>query len=197
VNNNTLVLVEQKDNPCPQSMNTLEPAQTVSESKTIDLPELKRAEYIERIDPVKRKLYNFINKSMNFNPDGDDIYQEALLKGFKYFHSYNPERAFTSWLFTIANNLIKDYYRKNRSELPLESDQISDGVDQDRSLMVTDIYHAVGELKPHHRRIFFLFYYNEFKITEISNITGLSQSNIKFILAQSRKRLKKYLEVPE
>lgn len=169
----------------------------MSESSTSDSPGLNRARYIELVNPIKKMLYNFIFKSMNFNQDSDDIYQEALLKGFKYLYSYNPEKNFKSWLFTIANNLIKDYYRKNRSNLPLESNQIIDGEDQTLSLKVIDIHHAVGELKPHHRRIFFLFYYSEFKITEISTITGLSQSNIKFILAQSRKRLKKFLEVPE
>lgn len=169
----------------------------MSESSNLDSPACKRALYIELLNPIKKMLYNFIFKSMNFNQDSDDIYQEALLKGFKYFYSYNPEKNFKSWLFTIANNLIKDYYRNNKSNLPLEPNLMSDREGQTLSLKVIDIHHAVGELKPHHRRVFFLFYYSEFKITEISAITGLSQSNIKFILAQSRKRLRKFLEVPE
>jgi RNA polymerase sigma-70 factor (ECF subfamily) len=197
VNSNTLTLIQNRRSQCLNTVSTREAGPTMAESTNSDTSGLKRARYIELVNPVKKMLYNFIFKSMNFNQDGDDIFQEALLKGFKYFHSYNPEKNFKSWLFTIANNLIKDYYRKNKLNLPLESNHISDREDQTLSLKVIDIYHAVGELKPHHRRVFFLFYYSEFKITEISTITGLSQSNIKFILSQSRKRLKKFLEVPE
>lgn len=197
VNINTLNLFQENKSQCEDTIDFQDTGRDMSESDLSDSPGLQRARYIELVDPIKKMLYNFIFKSMNFSQDSDDIYQEALLKGFKYFYSYNPEKNFKSWLFTIANNLIKDYFRKKKSNLPLEPNHIGDGADQSLSLRVIDIYHAVGELKPHHRRVFFLFYYNEFKITEISAITGLSQSNIKFILSQSRKRLKKFLEVSE
>lgn len=197
MNREPLILTEEKKCTCLNTVIIRETGSAMPESCSPNSPGLKRARYIELVNPIKKMLYNFIFKAMNFNQDSDDIYQEALLKGFKYFHSFNPEKNFKSWLFTIANNLIKDYYRKNKLNLPLEPNHMMDQEDQTLSLKVFDIHHAVGELKPHHRQVFFLFYYSEFKITEISSITGMSQSNIKFILAQSRKRLKKFLEVPE
>ncbi|MCK4835018.1 MAG: sigma-70 family RNA polymerase sigma factor [Candidatus Aminicenantes bacterium] len=157
----------------------------------------KKLTYLEYITPVKKKLYNFINKCMSFSEDTDDIFQEALLKGFKYFDSYNKSKNFNTWLFTIANNLIKDHFRKKKSIIPLDQKTMFDSGNPAIFDKVRDIYHAVGELKSHYRQVFFLFYYNEFKISEISVITGLSESNIKFILTQSRKKIKKYLEVPE
>lgn len=197
MNTNSLVLTRRKNSPCLNIISMDKPGRNMRNSTTSEALSLKQTIYLELLIPIKKRLYNFIHKAMNFSEDSDDIYQEALLKGYKYFHSYNPDKNFKSWLFTIANNLIKDHYRKMKSIIPLEPNNIMQMEDQAIPLKIKDIYHAVGELKPHHRQVFFLFYYNEFKITEISIITGLSESNIKFILAQSRKQLKKFLEVPE
>ncbi len=197
MNTNSLALTRENNSFCLNTIGTDKPGQNMHNSTTSEAPSIKRAQYLELLIPIKKKLYNFIHKAMNFSEDSDDIYQEALLKGYKYFHSYNPDKNFKSWLFTIANNLIKDHYRKMKFIIPLEPNNIMQQEDQSIPLKIKDIHHAVGELKPHHRQVFFLFYYNEFKITEISIITGLSESNIKFILAQSRKRVKKFLEVPE
>lgn len=175
----------------------LEKNLTMKEKAHCHTSEAKKSAYLEHINPVKAKLYNFINKCMNFAPDSDDIFQDALLKGFKYFDSFDRSKNFSTWLFTIANNLIKDHFRSKKTLLPLDQKLMHDGMDPKIACQVRDVYQAVGKLKPHHRRVFFLFYYNEFKITEISEITGLSQSSVKFILRQSRKRIKRILEVPQ
>ena len=159
--------------------------------------ENRKFTYLEHITPMKKQLYNFINKCMNFSADSEDVFQEALLKGFKYFDSYDHSKNFNAWLFTIASNLVKDHFRKKKVHLPLEQNFICDKKNPAVSSQVTDVYQAVGKLNSLHRQVFYLFYYNEFKITEISEITGLTQSNVKFILTQSRKTIKKILEVPE
>jgi len=166
------------------------------ESKT-DSQATEQAEYLSLLIPVKKKLYNFVYKSLNFSSDSDDIYQETLLKGFKYFASYDREKNFNTWLFTIANNLIKDYYRSKKVVISIDDSGIAIASDDSAREQIREIHHAVQRLKPNHRQIFFLFYYNEFKISEIASITGMTQSNIKFILNQSRKRLKQFLEVKE
>ncbi len=60
---------------------------------------------------------------------------------------------------------------------------------------VREIYAAAAHLKPRQREVFFLYYYNEFNILEIVEITGLTRPNIKFILHQARSAVKKVLEV--
>ena len=60
--------------------------------------------------PIKKYLYNFIQKSLSFSQEADDIFQETLLKSFRYFNSFKQDKNFKTWIFTIAHNLMKDYF---------------------------------------------------------------------------------------
>ncbi|MCP5052225.1 MAG: RNA polymerase sigma factor [bacterium] len=159
--------------------------------------------FLQHLQPVKTHLYNFIRKSMNFDSDADDLFQETLLKGFRYFHSFDRGRSFKTWIFTIAHNLMKDHFTahgavdrvlvslEEAGEMMVEGGGASiNSISDD----VRDIYTIAGQLKPRQREVFFLYYYNQFTVTEIVEITGLSRANIKFILHQARKAVKKVVE---
>ena len=152
--------------------------------------------FLELLAPIKKHLYNFIKKSLNFSHDADDIFQETLLKSFRYFHSFQQDKSFKTWIFTIAHNLVKDYFSSPGSLAPLEdADAVVLDEDQSLPLDVKEIYHVAANLKPRHREVFFLYYYNEFKVMEIVEITGLTKVNVKFILHQARKTVRNILEV--
>lgn len=154
--------------------------------------------FLQLLVPVKKHLYNFIRKSLNFSPDADDIFQETLLKSFRYFHSFKRDKNFKTWIFTIAHNLVKDYFSSPRSLVLLEdADTVISDEDQILPNDVREIYHIAGNLKPRHREVFFLYYYNEFKVPEIVEITGLTKFNVKFILHQARKSVKDMMEVTQ
>ena len=156
-----------------------------------------RDRFLELLLPVKAQLYNFIRKAANFSPDADDVFQDTLLKGFRYFHSFDSSRSFKTWIFKVAHNMLKDAFRSRQymadldevGDVPAEMNQSEPDV--------KDIYAAAANLKPRHREVFFLYYYNEFSVAEIGNITGLSRPNVKFVLHQARKQIKKTMEVPQ
>lgn len=159
------------------------------------------AEFLRLLLPVKRHLYNFIQKSLNFTADADDVYQETLLKAFKYFGSFDRNRSFKTWIFKTAHNLLRDHFRKTKRLPPLlevgETADCSAANPADPEGLTADIYRLAGTLKPRQRAVFFLYYYNEFQLAEITRITGLSKANIKFMLHQARRAIRKILEVRE
>lgn len=153
------------------------------------------------LNPIKENLYNFIFKALNFSEDANDIYQETILRAFKYRQSYDKHGSFKTWLFTIAHNEIKRYF-SNRKKSPgkvilEEHGDMIDDPGSDNKKMVHDIYEVAQQLSPNQRRVFFLFYDQQFSIQEINEITGLKQGNIKFILNQSREKIKQKLGLKE
>lgn len=161
-----------------------------------------RETFLGYLLPVKQHLYNFVQKASNFSPDADDIFQDTLLKAFRYFHSFDRRKNFKTWIFTIAHNLMKDAFQKKQlchwpvsleevGEIAADENQTNTAISND----VREIYATAAALKPRHREVFFLYYYNEFSISEIIEITGLSRPNIKFMLHQARKAIKKVMEV--
>jgi RNA polymerase sigma-70 factor (ECF subfamily) len=197
MNENTCVLWETKNIEVIQRVQNIKLIKKDhSQKKEISVSKT-RNQFLQLLQPVKKHLYNYIHKSLNFSEEADDIFQEALLKGFKYFYSFDRNRNFKTWIFTIANNLIKDHFRTKRALKILDQKEEIQIADNPVPPQILEIFYALRNLKPKQREVFVLYYYNEFKIKEISEITSLSKSNIKFILSQCRKILKKILEVSE
>lgn len=158
------------------------------------------ASFQEMLEPVKNSLYNFILKSLNFSEDADDVFQETVLRALKYISGFKENYSFKTWIYAIAQNEIRGYYRENkeriqqtmldnRREENLEADI---PVDNDRAAaaLVKDIYEIAAGLNPQQRNVFFLFYDDRFSLKEIGRITGLKEGNIKFILNRSREIIK-------
>lgn len=65
-------------------------------------------------------------KKMVYDPiQAEDLVQETFLKAFKALESYNPEHAFSTWLYKIARNNCIDFIRKKKlktysMEAPIE-----------------------------------------------------------------------------
>lgn len=160
-----------------------------------------RGLFLELLLPVQKNLYNFIRKTMSGAPEADDLFQDTLIKGFRYFRSYDRGRSFKTWLFTIAHNLMKDYFVKEqkRKWSPLEDAAVTEmaenGTPGRVHREVDEIYTVARQLPPRRREVFFLYYYNGFSVPEIAGITGLSRANIKFILHRARRAVKDKMEV--
>ena len=154
--------------------------------------------FLQLLQPLKENLYNFIFKSLNFSEDADDVFQETVLRAFKYKSSFNRKNPFKTWLFTIAHNEIKRYFNKKKkmqsTNIIREAEAV---IDAGCERMVGDIYEVARQLAPNQRRVFFLFYDQRFSIREINEITGLKEGNIKFILNRSREKIKQKLGVKE
>ena len=149
------------------------------------------------LNPIKENLYNFIFKALNFCEDANDIYQETILRAFKYRGSFKQQGSFKTWIFTIAHNQVKGYFNqlKKMPGVELEDQLIVEDADAGNEILVHDIYEVARQLTPQQRRVFFLFYDQGFSIREIIEITGLKQGNIKFILNQAREKIKQKLGV--
>ena len=156
--------------------------------------EALRIRFWDLLVPHKHKLYNFIQKSVNFSEDTDDIFQETVMRAFRYFYSYKKEKKFSTWIFSIAHNEVKKYFRKARKYVSAANiDRLRSSEQDDSHELVKEVYRFAERLKPKHRQVFFLFYYNGFSISEVSQITGIKEGTIKFMLNQARNNLRNIL----
>jgi RNA polymerase sigma-70 factor (ECF subfamily) len=163
-------------------------AETMAEEKEL---------FWELVVSLEKKLFNFLHKALNFSEDSSDLYQEVVIRAWRYFPSFDRQRNFSTWIFAIAHNEINKYFngrKKAQSVIPLVLlgvEPAAPAADPDLAL----IYGAARELPPQQREIFFLFYYNSFSIAEIAAICGLRQGNVKFILNRGREAVRQALEV--
>jgi RNA polymerase sigma-70 factor (ECF subfamily) len=144
----------------------------------------------------EKKLYNYLRRALGFSEDSADLFQEVVLRAWRYFPSFDHARSFPAWLFAIAHNEVRTYYRRRRAERrvvsldSLASAPAAPAPDPDAALVLD----AASRLPLRQREVFFLFYCDRFSVAEIAAICRLREGNVKFILSRGREAVRQALE---
>ena len=126
-----------------------------------------------------------LNKS-----DSEDIIQETFIKLIKNSEKIKDEEHLKHWLIKVTINLCNDYnksfWNKNTSALDEEISQCDeeDGI----------IFKEINKLKPAYRDVIYLYYYQGYKIKEISSILKMKENTVSSNLTRARESLKNILE---
>lgn len=134
----------------------------------------------------------------------EDFMQDLFTKLIHKPHLYNPERKFKTWLYSIANNMCKNEYRrmevrKNTSNGLDERTDVKDhGVNSDvtvdRGIFNDKLDEELLDLSENHRVVFELRYKEDMSIKEIAEIMECSEGTIKSRLFYTIKKLSEKLK---
>ncbi len=61
----------------------------------------------------KDRVQAFINKLIVNSSESEDLVLMSFDKAFRNLKQYNPKYAFSTWLYSIVQNLCIDHFRKN------------------------------------------------------------------------------------
>jgi RNA polymerase sigma-70 factor (ECF subfamily) len=91
-------------------MNPLKPDQQDAQ----DMAQLARgqdAALSSLIDRHAQKLLHFFVRSLQNETDAAELAQETFVKIYQSREKFDPRQKFTTWLYAIASNLVRDRYR--------------------------------------------------------------------------------------
>ncbi len=135
-------------------------------------------------------VYKLAVSILKNKADSEDIYQEVMIKFCNNIENFENEAHEKAWIIRVTINQCKSLLRmswfKNRNEL----DENLSYLDKEND----EVYYAVSELPTKYRIVIYLFYYEKYKISEISEILNISESAIKSQLSRARNMLKKSLK---
>lgn len=60
----------------------------------------------------RARLYRFVLRSVKSRATGEELFQEIWMRVIEARGRYTPQARFTTWLYTIAHNLLVDHWRK-------------------------------------------------------------------------------------
>jgi RNA polymerase sigma-70 factor (ECF subfamily) len=123
--------------------------------------------------------------------DAEDAIQEAAIKGFLAFRSYNPFRPFRSWWFVIIRNCCRDLLRRKRtrgSPVDIEHSDVAvtPSPDADRR---EEMRNAFQQLSEAHREVLELRYYGECSYREIAAVLDVPEGTVMSRLYAARRAL--------
>ncbi len=167
--------------------------------------------YLEQIRNGNTNAYAMLinkHKTMAFNvalritrnrEDAEEVIQDAFLKVYYSLKDFEGKSKFSTWLYKIVyNQAISKIRKKSITQSDLNEEIINNftvgNISRDLNYLASEdqtkyINLALSKLPEEDSAIVTLFYLNESSIEEVSEITGLSESNVKVKLHRSRKKM--------
>ena len=168
--------------------------------------------YSELMSLYWDRIENFFSLKLTSKEDVEDLAIATFSKAFDKLDSYNDSFAFSTWIQTIANNTLIDFFRKNKQKTisidEEKKDDESPGIDLvDSSLdpegdMIQKqkkkhIASLVHRLKPHYRELIIMRYLDELSYAEIAHKLDMPLGSVKAKLFRARDILLKILNFNE
>lgn len=150
------------------------------------------------IEQHKGILFKVAKTYCRNDDDRQDLLQEMMIQVWKSLPKYNDTFAVTTWLYRISLNVAISFYRKNVNRqflnMPLieEFTSIHDDVNNEKSEQLILLEKFITELNDLDKALLFL-YLEDKSHAEISEIIGLSVTNVGTKLGRIKEKLKKKL----
>lgn len=169
---------------------------------------------VERYQP---RIQGFLRKRLNDEERVEDLTQDTFLRIHRARTSYDPSRKFSTWIHTIANNLLKNEFR-NRSRRretafsELRPDSSASGAparpvefatstaDPEREAYRSELREAIDaaieRMDEHHRIPFVMREVEDRTYEEIAEEIGIPVGTVKSRLNRARNSFRTLLPVP-
>lgn len=118
----------------------------------------------------------------------EDLAQETFLHFFAKLSDYHDRGKTKNYLYTIAGNLCRDFYRKKK-DIPTEYEnleQSSISAPLDSVLEQIAVEEAVKSLPPEFGEVIILYYFQDLKMREIADILQVNISLVKYRLKRAK-----------
>jgi RNA polymerase sigma-70 factor (ECF subfamily) len=131
--------------------------------------------------------------------DAEDATQDAFIRAYQSLRTFDVNRKFSTWLFTVAANICKNKLRREKFFSPLRHVSKLAGGKDPAHVVAHDERHqilrdALQELDEGYRLPIVLRFYQELDYKEIAEILDLPEGTVKTRLHRGKLELKRVLE---
>jgi RNA polymerase sigma-70 factor (ECF subfamily) len=169
--------------------------------------------FADLVERFQHRLVAVMNHLIGNADEAEDLAQEVFLRVYRVRKKYTPKAKFSTWLFTIANNLALNALRdrKRRPVLPLEvhesgplgprptemaaaSRDVPPAHNLQQQELAGVIRGALDELNERQRVAIVLNKFEDMNYSDIADVMGLTTKAVKSLLSRARAKLREALQ---
>jgi len=157
----------------------------------------------------EQKLLNFLYRFVGNAAQAEDLMQATLLKVYRSRARFKGSGKFSTWVYTIAANVARDYLRKTKKyrfvslEAPVgqsstvidffeaEGESASESVQKKEMAKLVRL--AIARLPREQRLAILLSHYEDMCYDEIARILGCSKGTVKSRVFRAKMKMKEFL----
>ena len=169
--------------------------------------------FAELVELYHHRLVAVMHHLVGNNEEAEDLAQEVFLRVYRGRKNYHPKAKFSTWLYTIANNLALNILRtrQRRPTIPLNvrdsgplgprpaEQLVLDRGDQPQDRMQKQeltavVQQALDTLNERQRIAVVLNKFEDMNYAEIAEVMGLTTKAVKSLLSRARENLRLALQ---
>lgn len=168
--------------------------------------------YQELMEKYYQMIYRLIYQIIKNREETEDLVQDSFMKAFRALPEFDPQYAFSTWLYKIAYNTCIDTIRKRKLKIvsldhplresenqsPLSSEMKNEQLSPEETLLFSEkqkhLQKAIEKLPEIYRQVIILRHQEELSYEQISEMLALPVGTIKARIFRAREMLKKALK---
>lgn len=165
--------------------------------------------FADLVELYHHRLVTVMHHLVGSNEEAEDLAQEVFLRVYRGRKKYHPKAKFSTWLYTIANNLALNILRtrQRRPTIPLNvrdsgplgprpaEQLVHDKADQppervQKQELTAVVQQALDTLNERQRIAVVLNKFEDMNYAEIAEVMGLTTKAVKSLLSRARDNLR-------
>lgn len=143
-------------------------------------------------------LYSYIRGQTRNETVAEDLVANVFLKAWRSAKGYRPSsHTFRRWIFTIARNEVRDYWRASQRTLPMVEFDISDErqpePESDPAEVRRLVQQALATLTEEQRQVVVLRYFSNKSHEDIAAILGKREGAVRAQLMRALRQMRKVM----
>ncbi len=158
--------------------------------------ELKNFEKV--VNDYHKTIVNFHYRFVGDRFEAENLAQETFIKIYLKFRTLKDQEKIKSWMFSIARNVVIDFFRKNKNrevafgneiianyiDATSSSSEINNEINNDE--ISAELDKCIDKLLPQDKMLIKLLYYEGFSYEEISKLLKINSNTLKSRLHRAR-----------
>jgi len=154
-------------------------------------------------EDIQPKIYAFFYAKTANRETAQDLCHDTFYEACKNIASFNGTSTLSTWIFAIANNILKKYYRNNKyqqsliqklstlPEIEIHSLEELAEIKEDTKILL----HQISKLNDTSREIILLRIYGELSFAEIGILVGKSENYARVTFHRLKLKIQKLMGV--
>lgn len=153
--------------------------------------------FISYYNQFKDKIFNYLFYRTGFDRElAEDLTSEVFIKAFKSFDSFDKDKQFQSWIFTITKNHLINYYKADKKTVPIEDVEQTLSIppeDVGQLLEINNIISVIEKMDESDKEPLLLRYVSDLTNQEIAQALNKDEGAIRTQISRSLAKLRTFL----
>lgn len=151
----------------------------------------------ELVEMYQQPLYSFIYRYIHDRDTVLDLVHDVFLKVWRYKEHYQEDGKLTAWLFTIAQNVVRNHVKKHNRTVEI-TDIIADDCDvaaeAEENDLVGRIKDILEEIPEVYRLPVVMRDVDELSYAEIAEVLKISEGTVKSRISRGREMIRQLMK---